>query len=193
MDRIITGLCALFITAERIGHSAVILKHLSILGFHRNLVKCEYRRLFSPIHRGTPGPKGPSRELINGIFAIKQRKTAWGCPRIATQISLAFGVTLDKDIAYRVLSRHYRPLSGGNGPSRLTFLGQVTDSLWSVDLYRCESAMLKFHWVLLVMDHYTRRTVGFEAHAGIVDGPALCSMFNRAIHSHPTPPVLEFR
>jgi hypothetical protein len=78
-------------------------------------------------------------------------------------------------------------------PSWLTFLGQVTDSLWSVDLYRCESAMLKFHWVLLVMDHYTRRTVGFEAHAGIVDGPALRSMFNRAIHRHPTPPVLEFR
>lgn len=97
-------------------------------------------------------------------------------------------MTLDKDIAYRVLSRHYRPLSGGNGPSRLTFLGQVTDSLWSVDLYRCESAMLKFHWVLLVMDHYTRRTVGFEAHAGIVDGPALCSMFNRAIHMSPDTP-----
>ncbi len=37
------------------------------------------------------------------------------------------------------------------GPSWLTFLGHAKDSLWSVDLFRCESAVLKSYWVLLVL------------------------------------------
>src|SRR6516162_6109095 len=67
------------------------------------------------------------------------------------------------------------------GPSWLTFLGHMRDSLWSMDLFRCESAMLRTHWVLVVMDQYTRRIIGFGVHAGMVDGVALCRMFNRAI------------
>src|SRR6516162_1239605 len=57
----------------------------------------------------------------------------------------------------------------------------MRDSLWSMDLFRCESAMLRTHWVLVVMDQYTRRIIGFGVHAGTVDGGALCRMFNRAI------------
>src|SRR5215469_107627 len=57
----------------------------------------------------------------------------------------------------------------------------MRDSLWSMDLFRCESAMLRTHWVLVVMDQYTRRIIGFGVHAGMVDGVALCRMFNRAI------------
>lgn len=30
------------------------------------------------------------------------------------------------------------------------------------------------------------RIIGFAAHAGIVDGTALCQMFNRAVHAQPT-------
>ena len=41
--------------------------------------------------------------------------------------------------------------------------------------------MLRTHWVLVVMDQYTRRIIGFGVHAGTVDGVALCRMFNRAI------------
>ena len=77
-------------------------------------------------------------------------------------------------------STHYRP-GPGSGPSWLTFLGQTKDSLWSMDLFRCESAILRSHWVLVVMDQYTRRIVGFGIHAGIVDGRALCRMFNHAV------------
>jgi hypothetical protein len=83
---------------------------------------------------------------------MKERNPSWGCLHIAAQISLAFGITLDKDVVRRVLARHYRPMPGGIGPSWLTFLGQMKDSLWSIDLFRCESARLKSHWVLLVMD-----------------------------------------
>src|SRR5205809_7990897 len=50
-----------------------------------------------------------------------------------------------------------------------------------MDLFRCESATLRSHWVLVVMDQYTRRIIGFGVHAGTVDGAALCRMFNRAI------------
>jgi transposase InsO family protein len=50
-----------------------------------------------------------------------------------------------------------------------------------MDLFRCESATLRTHWVLVVMDQYTRRIIGFGVHAGTVDGVALCRMFNRAI------------
>jgi transposase InsO family protein len=66
-------------------------------------------------------------------------------------------------------------------PSWLTFLGHMKDSLWSMDLFRCESATMRTHWVLVVMDQYTRRIIGFGVHAGSVDGVALCRMFNRAI------------
>jgi len=57
----------------------------------------------------------------------------------------------------------------------------MKDSLWSMDLFSCESATLRTHWVLVVMDQYTRRIIGFGVHAGKVDGVSLCRMFNRAI------------
>jgi hypothetical protein len=52
----------------------------------------------------------------------------------------------------------------------------MRDSLWSMDLFSCESAMLRTHWVLVVMDQYTRRIIGSGVHAGMVDGVALCRM-----------------
>jgi hypothetical protein len=48
------------------------------------------------------------------------------------------------------------------GPSWLTFIAQAKDSLWSVDLFRCESILLHSHWVLVVIDVFTRRT-GFAS------------------------------
>jgi hypothetical protein len=45
----------------------------------------------------------------------------------------------------------------------------MKDSLWSLDLFRCESATLRTHWVLVVMDQFTRRIVGFGVHGGIVE------------------------
>jgi hypothetical protein len=94
---------------------------------------------------------------------------------------------IDKDVVRRVLSRYYRPESGSGGPSWLTFIGHAKDSLWSCDLFRCESPTLKTHWVLVVMDQLTRRIIGFGVHRGIVDGVALCRMFNRVIRGHALP------
>src|SRR5882757_3324508 len=45
----------------------------------------------------------------------------------------------------RILGAHYRPESDSAGPSWLTSLGHTKDSLWSCDLFRCESATLRTH------------------------------------------------
>jgi putative transposase len=74
--------------------------------------------------------------------------------------------------------KHSRPTSDPDGLSWLTFLGHAKDSLWSLDLFRCESLVLKTHWVMVVMDQFTRRIIGFAVQPGAVDGPALCRMFN---------------
>lgn len=67
----------------------------------------------------------------------------------------------------------------------------MKDSLWSVDMFRCESATLRNHWVLLVIDQYTRRIIGLAVHAGPVDGIALCRMFNQAIQGQTAPKYLS--
>lgn len=67
----------------------------------------------------------------------------------------------------------------------------MKDSLWSVDLFRCESSMFKSHWVMVVMDQFTRRIIGFAVHAGDVDGIALCRMFNRIIADKGPPRYLS--
>jgi len=181
MDRVIAGLCTGFMRPTRLTRSAIALKASTIMGFHRALVKRKYRLLFTPKRRGKPGPKGPSPEVIAAIVEMKRRNPRFGCRRIAQQISFVFGIEVDKDVVRRVLAKHYRPEPGSGGPSWLTFLGHTKDSLWSVDLFRCESLILKSHWVMLLMDQFSRRIIGFAVYAGVLDGPAVCCMFNEAI------------
>src|SRR5450432_2167616 len=190
-DRLTAGLFTLFMSPARILRSAIVLKPSTLLHLHSLLRKRKYRLLFSPQGRRRPGPKGPNRELIDAVVAMKRRNPSWGCPRIAQQIALAFGVEIDRDVVRRILSIRYRPESDSQGPCWLTFLGHTKDSLWSCDLFRCESATLRTHWVLVVMDQFTRRIVGFGVHAGIVDGIALCRMFQRAIARHNPPKRLS--
>ena len=173
-DRILAGWMALVIRPTRLVRSAIVLKPSTLLALHKAMSKRKYRMLFSPNRRRKPGPKGPSAELIHLVVEMKQRNPNWGCPRIAQQISLVFHIQIDKDVVRRILARHCRPGQDSGGPSWLTFLGHTKDSLWSMDLFRCESATLRTHWVLVVMDQYTRRIIGFGVHAGKVDGAALC-------------------
>jgi putative transposase len=187
-DRCVAGLCALFMRPTRLIRSAIVLKPSTLLNLHRALKNRKYQLLFSSKRRGKPGPKGPSKELIHAIVATKERNPSWGCPRIAQQVALAFGISIDKDMVRRVLAAHYRPVPHSGGPSWLTFIGRLKDSLWSIDLFRCESATLRTHWILVVMDQYTRRIIGFGVHAGTVDGVALCRMFHRAIVGQRTLP-----
>ncbi len=180
-DRILAGICALLMRPSRLLRSAIVVKPSTILDFHRALRQRKYRLLFSPKDRRRSEPQGPSKELVAAIVEMKRRNPRWGCPRIAQQIALSFGVELDKDVVRRVLAIHYRPDPNSSGPSWLSLLGHTKDSLWSIDLFRCECAILRTHWVLVVMDQYTRRIIGFGIHAGTVDGQVLCRMFNHAI------------
>ena len=132
-DRIIVALCTLFLRPARRLRSAIVLKPSTFLRLHNLLRKRKYRLLFSPKRGHRPGPKGPNQELIDAVVAMKQRNQNWGCPRIAQQITLVFGVEIDKDVVRRILSVPYRPTSDSGGPSWLTFLGHRKDSLWSCD------------------------------------------------------------
>jgi putative transposase len=122
----------------------------------------------------------------------KRRNPKFNCVRIAQQIVHAFGIEIDKDVVRRVLAKHYRPDdSGTNGPLWLTFIGHVKDSLWSVDLFRCESLLLRSHWIMIVMDVFTRRIIGFGVEPAYIDGVSVCRMFNHAIAGQPPPKHLS--
>jgi hypothetical protein len=176
---------------RRLVRSAIVLKPSSLLNFHHALVHRKYRLLFSARRRTRPGPKGPSADLMRAVVEMKQRNSRWGCPRIAEQMALAFGMDINKDLVRRILAAHYQLPADRSGPSWLTFLGHAKDSLHSIDLFRCESVALRTYWVLVVMDQYTRRIIGFGVHRGIVDGVELCRMFNRAIRGQTVPKYLS--
>ena len=186
-DRLLLGVCALLVSPKRLSKMAVILKPSTLLCFHHALVKRKYRLLYSPRKRRRPGPKGPSKELIGVVIEMKRRNPRFGCRKIAEQISRAFAVEINKDIVRRILIQHYRPVPGDDGPSWLTVIGHAKDSLWSVDFFRSESILLKSYWVMVVMDVFTRRIIGFGVAVANLDGTVICRMFNRAIAKQ-TPP-----
>jgi putative transposase len=187
-DRLICGFGSLFLSPGRIRKVAIGLRPSTLLAFHQALVRRKYHRLFSsrPCPK-TPGPKGPSDALVQAIVELKSRNPRFGCPRIARIIAHTFAVDIDKNIVYRVLAKHYRPGPSGTGPSWLSFIGHMRDSLWSVDLFRSESIVFRSYWVLVVMDQFTRRLIGFGVRLGPINGADVCRVFNAAIHGRGTP------
>ena len=120
LDRFLFGFWSLFLNPHRIQQAAVIIRPSTLLNFHNKLKKRKYRLLYSSGRKAKPGPKGPSRELIQAIVELKQRNSRFGCRRIAQQIAKVFGIDLDKDVVRRVLVAHYRPGPDASGPSWLT-------------------------------------------------------------------------
>jgi len=189
LDRVVLGLTTRLVSPRRISKLGALVKPATLLKFHKALVDRKYRLLFSSSsHPRKPGPKGPSAELVTAIVELKSRNPHFGYVRIAQQIAYAFGVAIDKDVVRRVLAKHYRPGDpGSNGPSWLTFIAHVKDSLWSVDLFRCESILLRSHWVLVVMDVFSRRIIGLGVERASIDGVSVCRMFNYAFAGRPPP------
>ena len=168
----------------------MILSPETIFKFHRMLKNKKYQALFSQkVSSKNPGPKGPSKAVINAIVEMKKRNLRMGCPKIALTISNTFGIKIDKNVVRRVLKKYYQPspLDHG-GMSWLSFLGNLKDSLWSLDLFRVESISLKTHWVMVVMDQYSRRIVGFSAVGrDYLSGADVCIMLNKVLSSCPLP------
>jgi hypothetical protein len=69
-DRVILGFCTLLVSPRRLGKISVILKTSTLLRLHRALVKRKYRLLYSSRRCGRPGPKAPSRDLIDAVVEM---------------------------------------------------------------------------------------------------------------------------
>ena len=169
-EKVIFGILTTMINPKRLRRIAIALKPATLLKFHKALVQRKYRLLFSRKIHKKPGPKGPEQMVINAIIEMKKRNPRYGYRRIAMQISNAFGVEIDKDVVRRVLAKHYNNSPKDDSPSWLTFIGHTKDSLWLVDLFRCESIHLQTHWVMVIMDQYTRLIIGFGTHKSQVTG-----------------------
>jgi hypothetical protein len=108
-------LCGLLMRPSRLVRFAIVLKPATLFRLHRALKTRKYRLLFSPTVRKKPGPRGPSQHVMAAVVDMKQRNPTWGCPRIAQQIALAFGVPINKDVVRRILAARYRPAPDSAG------------------------------------------------------------------------------
>ena len=190
-DRFILGTLMGMMNPKRLTKIAIAIKPATFLKFQQALIKKKYHLLFSNQSPKKPGPKGPSQAVIDAVLSMKKLNPSFGCPRIAMQINHSFGVNIDKDVVRRILNTYYTPNDNPDGPSWLTFIGHMKDSLWSVDLFKCESILLKTHWVMVVMDQFTRRIIAFAVHTGKLDGVAICYMFNKITASKSLPKYLS--
>jgi transposase InsO family protein len=86
--------------------------------------------------------------------------------------------------------RPYRDRCNGAG-SWLALIAQSKDSLWSLDLFHCESILLRSYWVLVIMDIFARRIIGFGIAREYIDGVTVCRMFNQAVAGQPRPKHLS--
>jgi hypothetical protein len=169
-----------------------MIKPATILKFHKALINKKYRILFSAKSPGKSGPKGPFKELIHLILEMKKRNPNFGYLHIAMQIKNMFDINIDKDVVRRVLQKYQKHYPSNNGvPSWLAFLANMKDSLWSIDLFRCESISLKSHWIMVVMDQFTIKIVGFSTHTGNLNGITVCCMFNKIISKQSPPSLLS--
>ena len=183
-DRLTFGFFSQYINSKRLGRLAIIMKPITLLKLHKAFVMRKYKSLFSHKIYKRPGRMGPTQEIIDLVLQYKNRNPSFGYLRIAMQITNQFGIKISSDQVRRILNKFYKPNPSKNrGPSWLTFLGHTKDSLWSVDLFRVESINLKSLWIMIIMDQFTRKIIGFSVHQGDVNGISVCCMFNKIISS----------
>ena len=60
-----------------------------------------------------------------------------------------------------------------------------------MDFFRLESMFLQSFWVMLVLDQYTRKIVGFTINKGPMNGSNICYMFNQIICNESPPKYLS--
>ena len=186
--RLFFAVVSTWIPARRLMRCAIVIKPASIISFHRWLVGRKYSKILG--NNGRRGRPSVTKEIRELIIEIKARNQIFGCPQIAAIVFDRTGVRVSDETVRRILAKH-RPDTKGDGPSWLTFIGDQADSLWSIDFFRAESILLKSHWILIVMDQYSRKIVGFAAVKGPVTGVILCAMFNRILGSRKPPKHLS--
>jgi len=93
---------------------------------------------------------------------------------------------MNKDVVRRILAVRYHPKPDAGG-AVLAYSSRPREGQFvGIDLFGCESAILRIHWVLVVMDQFTRRIVGFGVHRApwMAWGCVACSTSDA--WSHPT-------
>lgn len=187
-DRLIFGFFSRYINLKRLGRLAILIKPATLIKLHKIFVSKKYRSLFTKKAYKKPGRKGPTQEIIDLVLKYKTYNPKFGYLRIAMQIENQFGIKISSDAVRRILNKFYKPdLSTNKGPSWLSFLGHTKDSLWSIDFFRTESIHLQSHWIMVIMDQFTRRIIGFSVHKGDINGISLCRMFNNIISKQKLP------
>jgi len=186
-DRLLCGFWSLFLSPERIRKVRHRLPPSTLLTFHQALVRRKYRRLFSSTsRRGSPARQGRTRHSSKPSSNSSRAILGSAVHGFARIIAQTFGVEIDKNVVYRVLSNTIALLRAEPGLVVVVHRPHQR-RLWSVDLFRCESIVLRSYWVLVVMDQFTRRLVGIGVHCGAVTGADVCRMFNAAIHGQGAP------
>ena len=188
-QRLVLGSTANFIARKRLKKIAIAVSPATILRFHKLLVKKKYSKLYSNKSRSAGRPP-KSKAMIDLVIKIKTNNPSFGCPRIAMIVQDRTGQDICEQTVRAIFLKYFHP-TPGSGPSWLSFIGNQLDSLWSIDLFRVESILLQTHWVLVCMDQYSRRIVGFAVHKDAVTGVALCRMFNEIIKGLPLPKHLS--
>ena len=179
LDRVVFAVSSLLIHPKRLRRLSISVAHSTLLKLHQALVKRKYSKLFLNHRAKTPGPKGPSLELIRLIIEIKRNNPGYGCPKIALLVSKLLGDTINEHLVRRILRKGYFvPPTSGGGPSWLNQIGKVKDALWSTDLFCCESITLQTHWVMVVMDYFTREMIGIAVTQGSSCGEDICRIFS---------------
>jgi len=65
-------------------------------------------------------------------------------------------------------------------------LGQQKYSLWSIDMFLAESILLQSHWIMLVMDQFSRKIIGYAVvKTKGLTGWNVCFMFNKVMGAKP--------
>ena len=130
-DRFLFGLLTMLIGRCRLQKIAVIIKPVTILAFHKSLVNQKYSLLYSNKKKKVLGRKSQDQALIDLVIDMKNRNPSFGYGRISMQIFEAFGISISRYAVGRILCINKHNLPTGDGPSWLTFIGHVKDSLWS--------------------------------------------------------------
>jgi len=190
MQRLVLGLTVFLVPARRLARSAILIKPATILKFHRLLVKRKYSSLYSNTSSRLGRPK-IDKKIRDLVIEIKKKNPSFGCPQIALLVTDRTGVQIGIETVRRIL-KSVNINEPGGGPSWLSFLGAQVDSLWSVDMFQVESILLNTHWVMVVMDQYSRKIIGYAVIKGkVMTGENICFMFNKIISTNSPPKRLS--
>src|SRR5262245_48485254 len=190
-DRFVLGLGSLFVPAGPVPKLAVMLKPQDLVEIPRGAQETQIPVAFLVGGSSAPRPK----RAIAGTHRRDRRVQA---PQSPDRLS-PHRPGDRADLWRRYRQRHRPPrareaLSTRNRkrwPVLAELYRDLKDSLWSVDLFRCESILLRSHWVMVVMDVFTRRIIGFGVERADLFGASLCRMFNRIIAGKPRPQHLS--